>query len=222
MPASATAAQYAGRSSPNLASQVAARQAKNARVSVRYHEPRAASGAATRLITGQSMSCRSITMSARSSRSRRSRRPGPRLPSLAVLAVHGEMPAAWRGPQEDRHVRGPGRGPASPGPGARARPASRRAGRRRAPPGRPGRRPARAGTGRAGAPPGCRASPPTGAGCCRLSAPARVGCWADVPAVGMTPSCKRRLHCARSISPICDRVITEWVTGRSSVSPQDH
>jgi hypothetical protein len=38
MPASATAAQYAGRSSPNFVSQVAARQAKNARVSATYRD----------------------------------------------------------------------------------------------------------------------------------------------------------------------------------------
>jgi hypothetical protein len=37
MPARATAAAYAGRSSPNLASHLAARTAKNARVSVRYY-----------------------------------------------------------------------------------------------------------------------------------------------------------------------------------------
>jgi len=89
MPAASTAAQYAGRSSPNLASHVAARQAKNARVSVRYHEPRAASGAATRRMTGQPTSCRSITMSARSSRSRRSRASGP-APSPLSLRYTGK------------------------------------------------------------------------------------------------------------------------------------
>ena len=51
-------------SSPNFVSQVAALGEKNARVSVRYQEPRLASEAATRRITGQSWSYRSITMSA--------------------------------------------------------------------------------------------------------------------------------------------------------------
>ena len=113
-PASVIAAAYAGWSSPNFVSQVAARQAKNARVSVRYQAPPAASRAATRRITGQSGSCRSMTMSARSS---------PRSPFLPLaVAVAGRAvgtaPAAGGGPQPDHDVPGPG---VAPPPAAAAR-----------------------------------------------------------------------------------------------------
>ncbi len=72
---------YAGRSAPNFASQVAARTAKNARISDRY-QPRWSAGLSSiRRITGQVGSCRSTTMCASCSRSRsgvgRGRRPQP-------------------------------------------------------------------------------------------------------------------------------------------------
>ena len=189
MPASATAAQYAGRSSPNLASQVAARQAKNARVSVRYHGPRAGE--------------------------RRGHPPDHRpvdvvqvdndvgaLLALAAATFVRSFPAWYsrfavllfapvlcgtpgNACRPARSARRPPRPrprphPASPGrsPGAAARPASPRAGRRRASPVRPGRPSARTGTGRAGARSGCQASPPTGACCCQRSpAPGAAPCW---------------------------------------------